>query len=283
MRLAGQIRLKTFVALVAVGSIAVCFGAVGVLMLVPVSSDAPMPSLTGSSPGAMVATVSPGWAASTSVRPFDADILVWQHKAIDGGKLKDAIPGGVKVNLYQDPGMVAMNRAKVDFDRDERWDETWTFDPDGAVTREAAPEDDENYTLKYRWAGDAWAPMSVDGTSPPIEVAEDPSASSEPPVELPAGAVSLRPADHEVLAWRGKNLGTDKIKDATVGQPYKVNVYQDAGNPAANRVKLDLDRDDKWDEKFTFSPEGVERQVAPADDEAYTEVYALVDAAWVRK
>ena len=62
----------------------------------------------------------------------------------------------------------------------------------------------------------------------------------------------------------------------------QVNVYQDAGNSTANRVKIDLDRDDKWDEKIDFKPEGVIRQVAPNDDEKYTETYHLVDGAWVK-
>jgi hypothetical protein len=54
-----------------------------------------------------------------------------------------------------------------------------------------------------------------------------------------------------------------------------------------NRLKVDLDRDEKWDEKWTFASDGgtdgVKRQVAPNDDEAYTEEYRLDGERWRRK
>ena len=76
-----------------------------------------------------------------------------------------------------------------------------------------------------------------------------------------------RAVDKAVASYIGK----DKKKDVTRGKPYKVNVYQDDGHSMANRAKLDLDRDDRWNEKWTFRDDGtVQRQVAPDDDEAYT-------------
>jgi hypothetical protein len=85
----------------------------------------------------------------------------------------------------------------------------------------------------------------------------------------------------EVLSWQGRNIQTDKIKDASTGSSYKLNVYQDAGEPTVNRVKVDLDRDEKWDEKYTFKGTDITRQVAPADDEQYSQTYHWRNGTWV--
>lgn len=107
----------------------------------------------------------------------------------------------------------------------------------------------------------------------------DPSPA---PAPVPAGGPSERPVDVAVMQWRGKNLGAAKKKDVTKGKPFKVNVYQDAGKSEVNRVKLDLDRDDKFDEKWTFDGDSITRQVAPNDDESYTETYVWSGDAWVK-
>lgn len=72
-------------------------------------------------------------------------------------------------------------------------------------------------------------------------------------------------------------------KAVSKGKPFKVNVYQDAGAPTANRVEVDLDRewDEKWDEKFTFEDGTITRKVAPADDEVYTQSYRWDGKEWV--
>ena len=97
-----------------------------------------------------------------------------------------------------------------------------------------------------------------------------------------AAGPGMRPEDVTALEYRGRDIGSDKLKDVSKGRSFKVNVYQDAGHTTANRVKIDLDRDDKWDEKIDFKPEGVIRQVAPNDDENYTQTYRLIDGAWVQ-
>lgn len=98
----------------------------------------------------------------------------------------------------------------------------------------------------------------------------------------PAGAAQgVSEADTVALSYRGKAIGSDKLKDVTSGRPYKVNVYQDAGKATANRAKADLDRDDKWDLKYTFDGDTVTRDVAPADDESYTVHEVFVNGAWV--
>lgn len=114
----------------------------------------------------------------------------------------------------------------------------------------------------------------------PVGAAPSPQPTATPTV-APVGP-GMRPEDVTALEYRGRDIGSDKLKDVSKGRSFKVNVYQDAGNSTANRVKIDLDRDDKWDEKIDFKPEGVIRQVAPNDDEQYTETYHLVDGAWVK-
>lgn len=98
-----------------------------------------------------------------------------------------------------------------------------------------------------------------------------------PPPAAPAGAREL---DTIVLGYIGRDIGTDKLKDVTRGKPFKVNVYQDAGSPTVNRLKVDLDRDDKWDEKYTFKDGTVTRDLAPADDEVYTISYRWSGTHW---
>ncbi|MDP2308544.1 MAG: hypothetical protein Q8P18_21165 [Pseudomonadota bacterium] len=113
----------------------------------------------------------------------------------------------------------------------------------------------------------------------PIEAVLDAPVAS-PPVGAPdlGGA---REIDRMVIGYVGRDIGTDKLKDVSQGKPWKVNVYQDKGSATANRAKVDLDRDDKWDEKFTFKGGAITRDVAPADDEAYTLSYRWDGKDWV--
>lgn len=90
-----------------------------------------------------------------------------------------------------------------------------------------------------------------------------------------------RPWDSFLVGKAGNNLGSDKVKDATGRTSYKVNLYQDAGQASMNRAKVDLDRDEKWDEKWTFAPDGITRQVAPNDDEQYSQTFLWSGGAWV--
>ena len=103
----------------------------------------------------------------------------------------------------------------------------------------------------------------------------------------PGEGGALRPMDREILERARQPIPGAKVKDALPGRPFKVNLYRDDGHAKVNRLKIDLDRDDKWDEKWTLSEEGgreeVKRQVAPADDENYSAEYRLRADAWARK
>ena len=135
------------------------------------------------------------------------------------------------------------------------------------------------------------------GSTPPsVETPVRPVVQAEPPSATPAAAPvapsdaspdALRPMDREILDRVAQGISGDKAKDAVRGRPWKVNLYQDAGQARVNRLKIDLDRDEKWDEKWTFSSEGgvdkVKRQVAPNDDESYTVEYRLDGERWARR
>jgi hypothetical protein len=134
------------------------------------------------------------------------------------------------------------------------------------------------------------APAPATATATRTEA--DPRTVAEPHA---AAREAAPPADREerptasdyraaVLQASERTLSSDRIKDAFRGRSYKVNFYGDPGGGRVKRAKVDLDRDEKWDEKWTFDGEGgVKREVAPADDEQYTESYRLVAGKWVKK
>jgi hypothetical protein len=262
MPLAGKIRLTTFVAILSTVTAAV----VGTVAwnvsqrLTSGSSDEAPAGLTASPPqvAAADAVMTPGSADHAAL------IMTFVGKDLGAPKLQDIDPGGPKINLYQDEGHSSVNRAKVDLDRDDQDDEKWTL-ADGAITRAISPQDDGTWPIRLTWDGSAW-------------VGEGGAAQPAPAPAAGAG----RPVDVDLMTWQGRDLGVDKKKDVTSGKPYKINVYQDAGQATANRAKIDLDRDDKWDEKITFEPTRVTREVAPADDEQYSERYHWDGAGWAR-
>jgi len=120
----------------------------------------------------------------------------------------------------------------------------------------------------------------------------DPVAEQEAPTPGPEGMErppieQMRPFDREILESIHRPFPGDKVKDAMPGRPFKVNLYKEPGDEFATRLKIDLDRDEKWDEKWSFSTKNgqqvVKRQVAPNDDENYTVEYRLRGEAWVQK
>jgi len=122
-------------------------------------------------------------------------------------------------------------------------------------------------------------------TPPPITDAAVAQAPVPAPVQPPASTADLaaRPYDAEALAWKGKTISGDKVKDASHGKPYKINVYKDAGATTASRVKIDLNRNEKWDEKITFDKDGtITLERAPADDEKYTLAYHWNGTGWMK-
>jgi guanyl-specific ribonuclease Sa len=220
------------------------------------------------------------YGSAPGLRPVDRDVLALvklpaQEKIKDGTKGKP-----YKVNLYADDKL-RFNRAKVDLDRDEKADESWTFKPDGSIERKVAPADDEKYTQTLRLdATSGWIDLAAhEAAQAAAQKAAQQAASTTSSTPAAAGS---RPVDQDMQALL-KSAVQEKIKDGTKGKPYKINLYSDDG-ARFNRAKVDLDRDDKWDESWTFKPDGsTERQVSPADDEKYTELWTLEGGTWRKK
>lgn len=127
------------------------------------------------------------------------------------------------------------------------------------------------------------APQPAPVASRVADVRPVAAAGSADVPALAGGPVAGHPSPEAyLLAILGKPADADKLKDVTSGVGAKINVYNEGG--AWARAKVDHDRDEKWDEKWDFNSDGVvERQVAPADDEQYSETYRLVGGAWIKQ
>jgi hypothetical protein len=110
-----------------------------------------------------------------------------------------------------------------------------------------------------------------------------PQPTPPEPQPPPSNEMAARAWDADVIAWSTKSIAGDKVKDASKGKTYKINLYKDAGKKTVNRAKVDINRNDKFDEKYTFEPNKITLQRAPADDEQYTETYHWTGGGWVRK
>lgn len=94
----------------------------------------------------------------TGARPVDQDILNFLTQPASGDKVKDAFPGKTyKVSFYQDTPGQGWNRAKIDLNRNGKWDEKITIENGRMTKRQIATNDDENYDVEYRWRGGQWA------------------------------------------------------------------------------------------------------------------------------
>src|SRR5258708_3152542 len=102
----------------------------------------------------------------------------------------------------------------------------------------------------------------------PVEPVTNPAP---PPGKRTVDDLAARPEGADVVEWRNKSITGDKLKDAARGKPYKLDLYKDAGSTTVDRAKLDLNRNGKWDEKYTFKGDEVVLERAPADDEKYTD------------
>jgi hypothetical protein len=120
-------------------------------------------------------------------------------------------------------------------------------------------------------------PAPADAPPPP------PPVDAGVAVAAPTSDLLPRPYDAEALAWRTKSITGGKAKDVAKGRPFKIDAYEDAGSPTVNRVKVDANRNNKWDDKITFKPNEIVLERAPADDEKYTETYTWNGAGWTKK
>ena len=120
-------------------------------------------------------------------------------------------------------------------------------------------------------------------TPPPPTPSPTPTPVDTNPTPTTSSDLAARDWDAEVLSWRTRSISSDKQKDVSKGKSYKINVYKDTGSSTVNRAKVDVNRNDKWDEKYTFEGEKITLQRAPADDEKYTETYHWNGSGWTKQ
>src|SRR5688572_27054567 len=73
------------------------------------SSPTPQPTAEPQPTPQPTAEPQPQVAAANALRPLDEAILARVRQGISGDKVKDAIPGAWKVNLYKDAGKSGVN------------------------------------------------------------------------------------------------------------------------------------------------------------------------------
>lgn len=106
------------------------------------------------------------------------------------------------------------------------------------------------------------------------------------PTSTPINTTGLRREDQLTIDYLNSHPSatTDKIKDAFPREPFKVNIYRDGTSPTWTRLKIDLDRDNKDDEKWTLANgQPDKRQVSTQDDEQYDKEYRWQGGKWVEK
>lgn len=93
----------------------------------------------------------PGSAARQPLRAVDELLIgVFEGRGPEPGK--DLLPGGARVDLAaESTGSV----ARVDLDRDGKWDEVWTIRVD-EIVREVSPQDDGDLRERYAWVNGGW-------------------------------------------------------------------------------------------------------------------------------
>ena len=185
-------------------------------------------------------------------------------KATPNSKQKDAFEGeGWKINLYEETGDDHYDRAKIDKDRDDTWDEKWNW-------KGGRWEKDGGALV---WSGDAWVdPKAADKAPKAVDKAakadDKPAAGGDRDTALAQYAT-------RVLTERASGK---KAKDITRGSGPKINLYDDDGDGKWDRGKVDTNRDDTWDQKWTVKGGVLERKI-----EASGEVSVFEDGAWVSK
>ena len=123
------------------------------------------------------------------------------------------------------------------------------------------------------------------GNMPPA-VRSTPTPTSSPVSTPTPSNTGLRREDQMIidLLNRQSTATSDKIKDAFPKEKFKVNIYRDGTGTTWTRLKLDLDRDEKDDEKWTLNAgQPDKRQVSTRDDGQYDREYRWRDGQWVEK
>jgi len=220
-----------------VRNIAIGAGVLGVLSCCGWCIASPSTPDTSARPSVThVATRTPQTSSTNAPTSDDGRIIqLISRSASPNGKLKDALGASspIKVNVYEDDGDTRWDRVKLDRDRDGRGEETWIRKNDTWTRNDGAEV----------WDGQRWAA---------------PGAARRRTGKATDGKTDLVDVAQLMLTQRATS---DKIKDLKAGNGPKINLYDEDKNGTWDRAKVDLDRDDNWDEKWTVKNGTVERTI----------------------
>jgi hypothetical protein len=136
------------------------------------------------------------------------------------------------------------------------------------------------FALMCRSCGSRSGPEAAKTTQP--ATANTPQTTVRPLVS-DAGSLTRDQLIADYLSSRPRATG-GKIKDALPRESFKVNIYADNGSAVWNRLKIDLDRDEKWDEKWDLeNGQPAKRHVSTKDNEVYDLEYRWQGGGWVEK
>jgi hypothetical protein len=100
------------------------------------------------------------------VNSIDKEIFEYQKSATSTGELDkdgETYQRIINTNDYllqlrcdHKKGYTYWNRAKIDFNKNKKWDEKWSFSKDGNIKRQISTKDDEDYDISYHLKGDHW-------------------------------------------------------------------------------------------------------------------------------
>jgi len=157
---------------------------------------------------------------------YRAAFKIATARANASGKGKDVLGSRSpwKLNLYDENRDGQWDRAKLDTNRDEVDDEKWTF-------KKGRWEKDNG---KLVWANDNWESAA--------SIAKSQSAGSASQRYQAAFKIANARAD---ASGKGKDVLGSK-------SPWKLNLYDENRDGQWDRAKLDTNRDDVDDEKWTF-------------------------------
>ena len=168
------------------------------------------------------------WVDSSSQKTasYQSAFKIANSRANASGKGKDVLGSRSpwKLNLYDDDLDGQWDRGKLDTNRDGVEEEKWTF-------KKGRWEKDGGALV---WANNDWVKASSFGQQP----------------------FPTKPMDRYRAAFKiatGKADASGKGKDVLGSKsPWKLNLYDDDGDGQWDRAKLDTNRDEVDDEKWTF-------------------------------
>jgi len=185
-------------------------------------------------------------------------------------------------------GFDYFNRVKIDWDYDKNWDEKWDFRKNGSIKRQCSTNDDNVYDLIQETVDGKWQGQG-----------ENSSATTDDNSTESTG--NNQNSDSKVTAMHNTIMSIQKNATLSEGKPdnnnggvklyKKMDSYfldlrcdKKKGFDYFNRVKVDWDKDKKWDEKWDFRKDGsIKRQSSTNDDKNYDLVQELKDGKWVKK